>query len=71
MILWESVDKATVIWLGKDLWKSSPEGEVEKREERIYTKVKVAGRDHEHKAVGHSAKRTGGERGGSGRAVGN
>lgn len=71
LVLWKYVDKATVIWFGKDLWESSPEGEVEKGEERIHTKAGVTGRDREHKAVGHSDKRTDGERGDNGRAVRN
>ena len=37
----------------------------------MYTKARVAGRDCEHKAVGHSDKRTGGERGDNGRPVRN
>lgn len=51
-----------MIWFGKDLWRSSPEGEVEKGEEKVYTKARVAGRDCKHKSVGHSDEGAGGER---------
>lgn len=40
-------------------------------EERRYTEARIAGRDHEHKAVGHRDKRTGRERGDNGRAARN